>query len=280
MPPCPHIHVDRRDLGGARLPTVDAVIDTHAMTRADAEAVLPHLPDVHLVMLSSMDVYRTYGLILAEDDRPWPVPIDELSPVRSNRYPYGDDYDKLDVEPLYLARGGTALRLARIYGQHDPQHREEHMLRRVRAGRKKIPIGAGNTLWTSLHVDEAASGILAALDQPEKSAGEVFNLGEAQTYTMKARAQLILAAAGHEAQLVRVPDELVPADLRLTVDWSQHLLVSSDKARRILGWQPSDPVEGISRSVRWHLAHPPTDASSDFSEDDRALNAGSEPGRR
>jgi hypothetical protein len=54
---------------------------------------------------------------------------------------------------------------------------------------------------------------------------------------------------------------------------AQHFLVSSSKAVAGLGWQPSDPAETIPVSVRWHLAHPPADASPDFSADDRALAA-------
>jgi hypothetical protein len=63
----------------------DAVIDTRAMTRADADAVLPHLPDAHLVLLSSIDVYRAYELLLAGRGGE-PVPLTETSPVRSARY--------------------------------------------------------------------------------------------------------------------------------------------------------------------------------------------------
>jgi nucleoside-diphosphate-sugar epimerase len=218
-----------------------------------------------------MDVYRQYELVLQDDWRPMPVPIDEDSPLRESRYPYGDDYEKLDVEPHYLARGGTVLRLARIYGPHDAQRREEHVLRRVRAGRRVIPVGGGSTLWTSLHVDDTASAVLSVLDQPTAAAGEVFNLGEAITYTMRARMELILRATQHQADLFRVPDNALPKDLRVTRDWPQHLLVSSRKAMRHLGWLPSDPVESIARSVQWHLANPPADASDDFSEDDRAL---------
>src|ERR1700735_5525454 len=35
-----------------------AVVDTLAMSRADVDAVLPHLPDTRLIVLSSLDVYR------------------------------------------------------------------------------------------------------------------------------------------------------------------------------------------------------------------------------
>jgi hypothetical protein len=80
--------------------------------------VLPHLPEVPVILLSSMDVYRAYELLLA-DEGGQPVPITEDADVRRGRYPLGgriegrDDYDKLDVEPAYLARGGTVLRLGR-----------------------------------------------------------------------------------------------------------------------------------------------------------------------
>ncbi|HMI24033.1 MAG TPA: hypothetical protein VK594_06070, partial [Streptosporangiaceae bacterium] len=126
---CAHVHAARDALAGVadqlRVFRPDAVIDTRAMTAADASAVLPHLPDAHLVLLSSIDVYRAYELLLAGQGGE-PVPLTESSALRTGRYPLrdllpglGEHYDKLDVEPLYLSRGGTALRLSLIYGEHD-----------------------------------------------------------------------------------------------------------------------------------------------------------------
>ncbi|SCL39736.1 Nucleoside-diphosphate-sugar epimerase [Micromonospora pallida] len=281
LPRCAHLHVDRRDFAEVadrvRGFGPDAVVDSYALTRADADAVLPHLPDVPLVLLSSVDVYRAWELLLADDDTPLPVPLTENAPLRQGRRPYQgrgvglDDYDKLDVEPAYLARGGSVLRLGMVYGRHDQQRREEFVLRRVRAGRTRIPVGAGDALLTRLHVDDAASAVLAALDQPAAASGEVFNLGESVTYPVRGWLRLILNAAGHDAELVRVPDERVPEDLWLTRRLAQHVLVDNGKALRALGWQPTDPTTAVARSVRWHLDHPPTDASADFSADDQAL---------
>ena len=173
---CAHVHAARSALaevaGQLRGFRPDAVIDTRAMTAADAAAVLPHLPDAHLVLLSSIDVYRAYELLLAGHGGE-PVPLTEQSPVRSERYPLrdllpglGEHYDKLDVEPLYLSRGGTALRLSMIYGEHDGQRREEFVLRRVRAGRLRIPFGPGTSLDTRCYVGDVATAVLAALDRP------------------------------------------------------------------------------------------------------------------
>jgi nucleoside-diphosphate-sugar epimerase len=275
-----HIHIDRADFAAisaqVRALRPDAVIDTCALTRADADSVLPYLPEVPVILLSSMDVYRAYELLLA-DEGGQPVPITEDADVRRGRYPLRgrieghDDYDKLDVEPAYLARGGMVLRLGAIYGERDPQRREEFILRRVRAGRKRIPVGAGTWLWTRGYVADVASAVLGALDAPAVAAAQVFNVGELATDTMREYAQRILRSAGWDAELVTVPDEDVPADLAVTRSVAQDFLCDSGKLARTLGWRPADLELSVGRSVRWHLAHPPESADADFTPDDRAL---------
>ena len=281
-----HAHVDRNDeaalrdvLAGAR---PDGLIDTFALTRADAETALRALPgEMRLVVLSSMDVYRAFGTLHTGTESD-PMPLDESSPVRPERYPYRgklpgmDEYEKLDVEEAYLARRATVCRLPMVYGEHDGQRREEPILRRVRAGRTRIPIGAGTWLWSRGYVGDVAAGVRLALEA-DRAAGEILNLCEIRTWSFARWARQILDAAESSAELVRVPDDLLPDDLRLTGSVAQHLLVSAAKARALLGWEPRDAEETVPRSVRWHLAHPPSDPSPDFSADDRALAAAATP---
>lgn len=278
FPDVPHLHGDRSSFTGTGSFRPDAVIDCCAQTAADVAAVHPHLPaDAHLVELSSQDVYRAYEL-LRDGLEGVPVPQDETAPLRERRYPYrglgfdgvDEDYDKLDVEPATLARGGTVLRLSMVYGEHDPQRREEMVLRRVRAGRTRIPVGSGGWLWTRLYAGDAAAAVDLALRTPA-ARGAVLNLGEAGTRPTIGWMRQVLAAAGHCAELVTVPDERVPDDLRFTRGRAQHLLSSSRRATELLGWHPSDPAGSVRRSVAWHLAHPPADPDPDFSADDRAL---------
>jgi nucleoside-diphosphate-sugar epimerase len=99
----------------------------------------------------------------------------------------------------------------------------------------------------------------------------VFNVGDPATDTVRDYAGHILAAAGHEAELVVVPEPQVPDDLEATKSMAQHFLVDSRKAMTVLGWRPTDPAQTIPVSVRWHLAHPPSDPDQDFSPDDRTL---------
>lgn len=277
--PCRHLHTARAEFasvaGQVRSFAPDAVVDTIAMTRDDAEAVLPHLPDTQLVVLSSMDVYEAFWLVL-NDREGEPVPLNESSRVREVRYPYKelgqrpDNYDKLDVEPSYLDRGATVLRLAMIYGERDPQRREEFVLRRVRARRTRIPIGAATWLWTRGYVGDVSAAVQATLGNP-RAAGEVFNIGEPSVRSIRGWAEEILAAAGHEAELVTVPEAVLPDDMWITKSTAQHVVFDGYKCAELLGWRPTDVTASVARSVAWHLAHPPADASTDFAADDAAL---------
>jgi len=280
LPEVIHLHAARAELpsvaGELRGFRPEGVIDTIAMTAADARAALDVLPvGPRLVVLSSMDVYRAYAALL-DGTVSDPVPADETSPVREQRHPFRgqgsgmDDYEKLDVEELYLERAAAVCRLPMVYGEHDGQRREEFVLRRVRAGRVQIPFGPGGLLTTRAYVGDVAAGVRLALES-DHSPGEVFNLGERRTATVELWARMILHAARAEAELVRVPDEALPDDLGLSGDVKQHLLCDSAKARTVLGWEDRDPMDALRRSVAWHLAHPPAGDDPGFDADEAAL---------
>ncbi len=284
LPPAPHLHVGRSDLvshaGELRTFDPEAFVDCRALTRSDARSALDALPNgIRLVVLSSGDVYRAYSALLAGTVTD-AVPLFEDSPVRTERYQYrgrreevGEDldhYEKLDVEKEYLVRGATVCRLPMVYGEHDYQRREEFILRRIRAGRLRIPVGPGTWLTCRGYVGEVARGVRLALESSQ-AAGEVFNLAEAASCSIGLLAQKILKAAGSDAELVPVPDDALPDDLRVTRTIPQHLFMDSSKAREMLGWVHLDPEECVGRTVAWHLANPPEDWDRDFSADDRAL---------
>jgi UDP-glucose 4-epimerase len=280
-----HAHLERQDLTSLREILAgfrpDALVDTCAMTRADAEGAVAALPgEARLLVLSSMDVYRAYdGLRSGRETDP--VPLDESAAVRTERYPYrgkmpdlpnADDYEKLDVEEVYLARRATVCRLPFVYGEHDGQRREEFVLRRVRAGRDRIPFGRGTWLASRGYVRDIAAGVRLALEC-ERAAGEVLNLSEARAWSIWSWARQILEAAGSAAELVAVDEAALPADLHFSASQAQHLLVNTSKARALFGWVHRDPAEAVPRSVRWHLEHPPEQPDPDFEADDRALAA-------
>ena len=281
MPNAEHLHCDRSELLQKKDELAafrpDAVIDCRALTRVEAETALEAMPDVaRWIVISSVDVYRAFGALNDEKETD-PVPIDEESTVRPERYPYRgkmpgmDDYDKLDVEDVYLPRGATVLRLPMVYGPRDYQRREEFLLRRVRAGRQRIPFGSGQWLTCRVYVGDVGRAVRLALHKDVS--GQVFNICEDRTFSMRMWSEAILEAAGSGADLVRVRDEVLPEDLKFTGTMTQHIAASGKKARAMLGWQTSDPMATLRSTVQWHLAHPPADASTDFDADDRALEA-------
>jgi nucleoside-diphosphate-sugar epimerase len=279
MPDAEHLHTERADLPRHRATLAefhpDAAIDCRALTRADAETALTALPaDIRLVVISSMDVYRAFGAL--NDNRETdPVPLDEESPVRPYRYPYRgklegmDDYDKLDVEDVYLPRGATSLRLPMVYGERDYQRREEFILRRVRAGRMRIPFGSGTWLTCRGYVRDIARGARLTLES-SAALGQALNLGDYWTFSIGMWSRMILEAAGSEAELVRVREDHLPEDLKLTGAMPQHILSSTVKARSLLGWTTADPRANLRATVTWHLANPPPEPDVDFTADDLA----------
>lgn len=87
--------------------------------------------------------------------------------------------------------------------------------------------------------------------------GEVFNVAEQSTWSVRLLAQKIVRAAGAAVELVPVREALLPADLRITALTGQHLLMDARKIRSTLGWQDSDAEEALRRTVAWDLANPP-----------------------
>jgi nucleoside-diphosphate-sugar epimerase len=122
-------------------------------------------------------------------------------------------------------------------------------------------------------VRDVARAVRLCVEHSDGSGG-IFNVGESTTAPVRLWAEQILAAAGTSAELVAVPDDVLPEDLSLTASSAiQHVLTDSRRFRDAFGWTSSDPDEAISASVRWHLRNPPTD-NVDFAADDRALGAG------
>ena len=101
----------------------------------------------------------------------------------------------------------------------------------------------------------------------------MFNIGEPVVRSIRGWAEEILTAAGTPAELVTVPDAVTPEDMWITRSVAQHVVFDGYKAAQAAGLAARRPGRALATSVRWHLAHPPPDASDDFTADDTALAA-------
>jgi nucleoside-diphosphate-sugar epimerase len=271
-----HLHAERAAWPGLRAAFAsfgaDAAVDVSAANGLDARAALAALPPgIALVALSSVDVYRAYEA-LHSGRQTDPVPLTEDSPLRTTRHVDGPKWENLDVEEAYLDAGATILRLGVVYGEHDYQHRFEPVLRRVRAGRRRLPVGAGGFLVSRVYVGDVAQAVLAALGT-SRVAGQCLNIVEGQAAPTRLFYEQVASATGASLELVRVPDEALPPDLQEAGTFSQPLLASPLKASEVLGWQATADAQVLRRAVAWHLSHPPGAADTDFSADEDALAA-------
>ena len=117
-----------------------------------------------------------------------------------------------------------------------------------RALRRERPFeifGSGDQTRTLTHVDDIASGIAAALVRPE-AIGEDFNVSANEELTVREIARIVWEACGNdpaELEFRHLPSFEVDVVRR----WP-----STEKARRVLGWQARIGVrDGIADTVAW-----------------------------
>jgi UDP-glucuronate 4-epimerase len=146
----------------------------------------------------------------------------------------------------------VCLRFFTVYG---PRQRPDLAIRKftalIEAG-KPVPIfGDGSTARDYTYVEDIVAGVLAAVEyQLRPSSGgapfEVFNLGNSHPVKLTELVELIESVTGRKAIRERRPAQ--PGDVPLT--WAD-----ISKANRLLGYQPSTPLEdGIRSFVDWYRA--------------------------
>jgi len=108
----------------------------------------------------------------------------------------------------------------------------------------------GTCLRDYIHVVDLADAHVLALEYLRKGGeSDIFNLGNGQGFSVKE-----MIAAAEKATGKKIAAEI---GARRAGDPAQ-LIASSDKARRILGWQPcfTDVEEIIATAWKWHEKHP------------------------
>ncbi|WP_095012439.1 NAD(P)-dependent oxidoreductase [Tsuneonella mangrovi] len=150
--------------------------------------------------------------------------VDESSPTGTGRRTA-----RSDADAAWLARDARVFRLPGIYGPG------RSPLDRVRAG-NATRIDLPGQVFSRVHVDDIASGVIAALDAPAGA----YNLADdcpASAAEVTAEACRLL---GVEPPRLLSLDEagLSPAARSF---YSENRRVANGKAKRVLGWQPRYP---------------------------------------
>lgn len=269
---------DRRALAEARDALIgfrpDVVVDIALFTQAQAEDVRDLFAGHtgRWVVLSSADVYRQYdGLRGLSEATPDATPLTEESPVRERLFPFRADatdpddfryhYDKILVERVVLSTPdlpGTVLRLPRVYGPGDRQHRLSQYLSAIDAGQPEIalPQGVAAWRWTRAYVEDVAAAVVLATRAPRAS-GRIYNVGEAHTTPEADWVRQIGALCGWPGEVRGVDPATTETDWP-DLDWRYHLDTSSARVREELGYrEPLSAEEGLRRTIAWERANPP-----------------------
>ncbi|MBV9265889.1 MAG: NAD-dependent epimerase/dehydratase family protein [Acidobacteriaceae bacterium] len=253
--------------------------------------------DARVVAVSSMDVYRAWGVLLgSEQGELEPLPITEDSPLRSATRAYppevvtvmktiftwvDPEYDKVAVEEAVRSGGAenTIVRLPMVYGPDDPLHRMHGVLKRIADRRPAIILADDQAAWRGPrgYVENVAHAIALAATS-ERARGRTYHLCEEPCLSDLEWSRNIASQAGWAGKFVVMPREKTPKHLLMPVNALQHIIASSERIRSELNYrQPVSTGETIRRAIAWEQANPPAVPSFhqfDYDAEDLALASG------
>jgi nucleoside-diphosphate-sugar epimerase len=275
----------------------DVVVDFVLSSGRQAQQLMDTFRGIagRVVALSSMDVYRAWGVFFnSEAGGLQELPLTEDSELRTSRTTYppealkrarsvyswiDEEYDKVPVEQAVLGDPrlpGTVLRLPMIYGPGDPVHRFHPILKRMDDGRKQIIFADDVAALRTPrgYVEDVAAAVALAAVSPQ-AAGRIYNVCEAESFGELDWARKIAAALGWTGEFVVLPHDHTPKHLLLPGNTAQHLVVSSERIRKELGYRETiSREEAFRRTIPWERANPPSQqpAQFDYAAEDHALS--------
>jgi nucleoside-diphosphate-sugar epimerase len=185
-------------------------------------------------------------------------------------------YDKMNETEDVLMAGHKAgwyslthLRYPNIYGPRQLAPTDWSIIRRIRDGRRRLlVVDGGLMLRTRAYAGNAAHVVLLAVQQPQASAGEFFNVADSASPSEADRVRKIAAVLGAQVELVSVPAAVkLPAhypgisrSMRVKgigEPRSEHELLSIAKAEKLLGYVAPWSIDtAIEATVKWYQANP------------------------
>jgi UDP-glucose 4-epimerase len=189
------------------------------------------------------------------------VPIDETHPLNPH-WPYG--VSKLCAERYCIQYNRlyglnvTAFRYSIVYGPREWYGRVLTMFLKRIFLKNKSPIvfGKGTQTRDYIYVKDLVKAHVLAIKNP-KSIGEVFNLSSGQGISIKKLAETLIELSGKKFEVVMDnPPEgesslLQPERIRLKGELKRFVL-SYEKAKKTLGWQPSTSFnDGVLEEIKW-----------------------------
>jgi len=209
------------------------------------------------------------------------APIDEEFDL--DRRPQANPYTagKVRCEDILMAArrdhgfSVTMIRPSYLYGPHNPLHmREFSFFLRLQQGRKIVVPGNGSVLFQSGHVDDLARAFVAVLGKTDVI-GQAYNVTAEKAITALGYVKTLARIVGREPDVLFVDLERM-RDLKAPIwpyDGRQSRVLSIERAKRDLGWEPSFDFEaGHRHTYDWFQREGMAEKLQyDFSAEEQAL---------
>lgn len=263
-PQVEHIHTDPFDaratqsaLGGRRF---DLAMVTYGRLRELAEILTGRVG--RLVSVGGVPVYRGFMDAGAYEPAGMPVPVREDAALVASAEESRKGFAIARTEERVLALHPSAahFRYPYVYGPRQLMPREWCIVRRMLDERPFVIVPDGGlTLCTFGYAENLAHALLLAVDQPEASAGEIYNCGDDHTPNLRQVVEHIGEALRWPGEVLSLPLPLAKPALPLLMQpGTQHRLLDTSKLRAQLGYRDLvPPAEGLARTARWLVANPP-----------------------
>ncbi|MWA03555.1 epimerase [Actinomadura sp. LD22] len=270
----PHFRASIDDALGSR--RFDLVIAMYGRLRHLAAALAGRCGRV--VGISGVPIYR--GYFPGDGCGHLPVPVTEDHPVADDASAGPAARFSLRLAEAEKALfthhpEATVLRFPMLYGPNNARPHEWSVVRRVRDGRRHMILPDGGLqIHTRCAARNAAAFVLAAIDRPDSAAGQVYNCGDPANWSLREWAETIVRLLGADLEMVAVPGEIAVEAattlLPLGGTTAAHCVLSTEKARRELGYRPAvDPIEALEDVLAWYETQPDFDAAAYPSFTDR-----------
>jgi nucleoside-diphosphate-sugar epimerase len=258
-----HIHTDPfredalREALGAR--TFDLCVATYGRLRVTARVMVGRC--ARFISVGGGPAYRGYMNADLWEPAGLPVPTPETARLVATDAEDSKGVRIARTEEIVLAQhpNATHFRYPYVYGPYQLVPREWCVVRRILDRRPFIVLpDDGLTLCHYGYAENLAHALLLAVDQPEASAGQIYNCGDEEVLSLRQVVELIATALAAKLEIVALPYELAICARPLVMQHrSTHRVFDLAKLRTQLGYRDVVPArEAVARTAHWLAAHP------------------------
>ncbi len=272
-PEVEHIHTDPFDDAATAEALGSRSFDVAVAMYGRLRTLAPMLVDRVGRLITIGGVGALKGWVEPEDLFPTgmtvPGPVD--APLADEREPIGKIRRIVATEETVFQHHPDAvhLRYPMLYGPRQLIPREWPLIRRAIDRRRYLIVADGGlTLKSAAYVENAARTVLLAVDHP-KVVGRTFNVTDDRALTIRQIAEVVADELNHRFEFISMPVELaVSARPVLMHHSSAHRVVNTRTLQQELGYRDLvTPEEGLRRTVRWLVDHPPSAGSQSRLQD-------------